>query len=147
MITRFVVLLLLAFCVFDSTCRADDTPPTWYVSPEGNDTWSGRLDSPNAEGTDGPLGTLAQAVGEERGSGPFSGIPFSIGPFSSVDDLGDASSIAGRVVSLSAESSLRFRTAGRDSRIHAEPSTPPPFPADSPSDTTDEESPGATHSD
>lgn len=30
-----------------------------YVSPEGNDAWSGRLPEPNAKRTDGPLKTLA----------------------------------------------------------------------------------------
>ncbi len=33
----------------------------YYVSPEGNDAWSGRLDAPNSAGTDGPLRTLEGA--------------------------------------------------------------------------------------
>lgn len=33
----------------------------YYVSPEGRDDWSGRLEIPNAEGTDGPLRTLEGA--------------------------------------------------------------------------------------
>jgi hypothetical protein len=32
-----------------------------YVSPTGNDVWTGRLDKPNAEGTDGPLASLTGA--------------------------------------------------------------------------------------
>ncbi|MHC4945431.1 MAG: right-handed parallel beta-helix repeat-containing protein [Planctomycetota bacterium] len=32
-----------------------------YISPEGNDAWSGRLDTVNGEGTDGPLATLHAA--------------------------------------------------------------------------------------
>ncbi len=32
-----------------------------YVSPQGNDAWSGGLEAPNAAGTDGPLATLAGA--------------------------------------------------------------------------------------
>lgn len=32
-----------------------------FVSPVGQDTWSGRLAEPNAEGSDGPLATLARA--------------------------------------------------------------------------------------
>lgn len=32
-----------------------------YVSPNGNDHWSGRLAAPNADGTDGPLATLQAA--------------------------------------------------------------------------------------
>ena len=72
MTIRFVLLLVLTCGVINSVCGADDIPPTWYVSPKGNDVWSGRLDSPNAEGTDGPLGTLAQAVVASRkaGAGP-----------------------------------------------------------------------------
>lgn len=33
----------------------------WYVSPDGNDAWSGKLPAPNAEKTDGPLATIAKA--------------------------------------------------------------------------------------
>ena len=32
-----------------------------YVSPDGNDRWSGRLAQPNSERTDGPLATLRGA--------------------------------------------------------------------------------------
>ncbi len=34
---------------------------TLYVSPAGNDEWSGRVESPNAAGTDGPLSSLQRA--------------------------------------------------------------------------------------
>jgi hypothetical protein len=34
---------------------------TWYVAVNGRDTWSGLLPEPNAEGTDGPLGSLVGA--------------------------------------------------------------------------------------
>jgi len=34
---------------------------TFHVAPDGNDAWSGGLESPNAEKTDGPLATLAGA--------------------------------------------------------------------------------------
>ena len=34
---------------------------TLYVSPEGNDTWSGLLQQPNPEGTNGPLASLRGA--------------------------------------------------------------------------------------
>jgi hypothetical protein len=33
----------------------------WFVAPKGNDTWSGKLAEPNAEGTDGPFATLTRA--------------------------------------------------------------------------------------
>lgn len=42
------------------------TAPAWaettfYVSPKGNDAWSGRLAEPNAARTDGPVASLARA--------------------------------------------------------------------------------------
>ncbi len=42
----------------------------FFVSPHGNDAWSGRLPSPNADGTDGPFATFTraqQAVRELKG--------------------------------------------------------------------------------
>ena len=39
------------------------TVPAFYVSPNGNDSWSGSLASPNSIGTDGPFKTLARAEG------------------------------------------------------------------------------------
>ncbi len=36
-------------------------PQTLYVSPCGNDSWSGRLPEPNAAGTDGPVASLVRA--------------------------------------------------------------------------------------
>lgn len=36
-------------------------PRYYYVSPQGNDRWSGTLPAPNVAGTDGPVATLAQA--------------------------------------------------------------------------------------
>jgi uncharacterized protein (TIGR03437 family) len=37
------------------------TSLTLYVSPDGNDLWSGRLAAPNTTGTDGPLATFDRA--------------------------------------------------------------------------------------
>ncbi len=34
---------------------------TFYVAPDGNDSWSGRLPAPNVAGTDGPFATLVRA--------------------------------------------------------------------------------------
>ena len=42
--------------------REEQAPPAdFYVSPEGNDSWSGHLPGPNATGTDGPFATLDRA--------------------------------------------------------------------------------------
>ncbi len=40
---------------------ASEEKTTLYVAPNGNDAWSGGLAAPNADGTDGPLATLAGA--------------------------------------------------------------------------------------
>lgn len=39
---------------------------TWYVSPEGKDTWSGQQAAPNQEGTDGPFATPEAALTASR---------------------------------------------------------------------------------
>ncbi|MEA3208161.1 MAG: hypothetical protein QOE70_1218 [Chthoniobacter sp.] len=43
----------------------------WYVAPNGNDTWSGKLAAPNAGQTDGPFATLGrtrEAIRGEQGA-------------------------------------------------------------------------------
>ena len=49
----------------DTPDRSDRNPlppdATYYVSPAGNDGWSGRLPAPNADRTDGPVLNLARA--------------------------------------------------------------------------------------
>jgi len=47
---------LLALFLCSSAFAAD-----WYVAPNGNDAWSGKLPAPNADATDGPFATLAKA--------------------------------------------------------------------------------------
>ncbi len=42
-----------------SPSTAGDT--VFFVSPKGNDHWSGSLETPNADGTDGPFATLTRA--------------------------------------------------------------------------------------
>jgi len=56
-------LLLAAVCLvaFLAAGAANLYGVTLYVSPDGNDQWSGRLERPNAEKTDGPLASLAAA--------------------------------------------------------------------------------------
>ena len=62
-------LALAAAVVADEPAAAD-----FYVAPGGNDAWSGRLAEPRADGTDGPLATLARArdlVGQSLPSRPL----------------------------------------------------------------------------
>ncbi|MCX7600174.1 MAG: hypothetical protein N2512_15100, partial [Armatimonadetes bacterium] len=40
---------------------AEDTKADFYVAPNGNDDWSGRLAEPSRDGTDGPFESLARA--------------------------------------------------------------------------------------
>ena len=54
--------LTLAFLSLPAVCA----PPTWYVSPKGNDAWSGALPEPNADRTDGPKATLVAARDTSR---------------------------------------------------------------------------------
>ena len=42
------------------------TAADFYVAPNGNDAWSGKLQQPNAGRTDGPLATLQRARDEVR---------------------------------------------------------------------------------
>ena len=46
-----------------------------YVSPAGNDNWSGKLPEPNAAKTDGPLATLHRARDELRKLKAGGGLP------------------------------------------------------------------------
>ena len=50
------------------------SPLTLYVSPNGNDAWSGRLAAPNAAKTDGPLASIAgarDAIRRLKAAGPL----------------------------------------------------------------------------
>jgi hypothetical protein len=55
--TAIATLLTLVVC----SCSAGES--TYYVAPNGNDAWSGKLAEPNKDGTDGPFKTLSKAVG------------------------------------------------------------------------------------
>jgi len=75
---RHVRLLALCACLFSiigacAVSAAADSGATLHVSPKGKDAWSGRLKTPNAEATDGPLASLAgaqAAVRRLRRAGP-----------------------------------------------------------------------------
>ncbi len=51
------LLLLLALATAQSAFPA----PSLYIAPNGNDAWSGLLEAPNADGSDGPFATLERA--------------------------------------------------------------------------------------
>jgi len=53
-----VIIYLLAVLGFE---EREATGLVFYVSPQGDDTWSGKLPSQSARGTDGPFATLERA--------------------------------------------------------------------------------------
>ncbi|MCC6698686.1 MAG: right-handed parallel beta-helix repeat-containing protein [Candidatus Hydrogenedentes bacterium] len=60
--------------VFVCAVVASAEPAHLFVAPNGNDAWTGSLDAPNAEGTDGPLASLTgarDALRKLRATGPL----------------------------------------------------------------------------
>jgi len=49
-----------------ATANAQDAAGDFFVAPDGNDAWSGRLPKPNAEGTDGPFASVPAAQAAVR---------------------------------------------------------------------------------
>ncbi len=64
-------LVLVAALVL---CPQEVVAMTFYVAPDGNDAWSGRIERPNADKTDGPLASLEgarDAVRRLKAQGPL----------------------------------------------------------------------------
>ncbi|NOZ56229.1 MAG: right-handed parallel beta-helix repeat-containing protein [Calditrichaeota bacterium] len=59
----FALAAMLSFVAFLalSCSTANRQPQRFYVSPDGNDQWSGKLSRPNSSRTDGPFATLERA--------------------------------------------------------------------------------------
>jgi len=75
--SRLILWVVLAI-QFSLAAHAAET--IFYVSPAGNDAWTGRLASPNAAKTDGPFVTLPRArdaVRDLKAKGPLTG-PVSV---------------------------------------------------------------------
>ena len=80
--------LLMASCATQETrlnssidvfYHLENPPRKLYVAPNGNDSWSGTLPVPNAQGNDGPFKTLQRAKEDikreiQENSRPFSGV-------------------------------------------------------------------------
>src|SRR5262245_44797612 len=64
--TQFYLIGLIAVaCTWSNLVCAESATSEqkldFYISPHGDDNWSGRLPEPNSARTDGPLATLDQA--------------------------------------------------------------------------------------
>ncbi len=64
--TRILIAVLLTF---SATVACAGAKTAWFVSPRGNDAWSGRVAAPAADGADGPLASLHKAVELSRAQG------------------------------------------------------------------------------
>lgn len=60
MASRLLFALILC-CSFIVPSFASAKETAFYVSPDGNDSWSGKLSAPNSAGSDGPFATLERA--------------------------------------------------------------------------------------
>ena len=69
---RPVIAVLLTLCLVTlSSCgTGEKVEADFFVSPLGNDTWSGTLAEPAPDGSDGPFETLARARDAVRGKLP-----------------------------------------------------------------------------
>ncbi|HUT92195.1 MAG TPA: right-handed parallel beta-helix repeat-containing protein [Thermoguttaceae bacterium] len=68
------LLVVVGLFLFVSTAGGAE-PARLFVSPRGNDHWSGKLAEPNAAGSDGPLATLQRARDEIRKVKAAGGLP------------------------------------------------------------------------
>lgn len=57
---KHLLIAILALATA-TACRAAETQADFFVSVRGSDTWSGTLDKPNAQRTDGPFASLKRA--------------------------------------------------------------------------------------
>jgi len=64
LLTMAGVVAVLVLSMKDVRCGNNAKEVVLYVSPSGNDSWSGRLPSPNKKKTDGPFATLQRALNE-----------------------------------------------------------------------------------
>ena len=69
---RYSRVAVLFFCVLfinsfgKPPLTASDVKTDFYVATNGNDSWSGKLDSPNSSNSDGPFATIERARDEIR---------------------------------------------------------------------------------
>ena len=75
---RFVMIFLVAGWTAPSSVRSHEAP--YFLSPQGNDGWSGTRPVPSADKKDGPFATLARAQQAVRHFKPNAkpGLPITV---------------------------------------------------------------------
>ncbi|MEO9592854.1 right-handed parallel beta-helix repeat-containing protein [Rhodopirellula bahusiensis] len=63
-------VIVLAVSITVGVSHAAEPTADFYVSPAGDDDWSGKITQPNGTGTDGPFATLQRARDAVRDSAP-----------------------------------------------------------------------------
>jgi parallel beta-helix repeat protein len=93
----FVAAICLAFGshLMGHPASAEVSGRVFYVSPNGNDAWSGQLANPSSNGSDGPFATIQRAINAMR-----------------ADGSGDAVIIEGGTYHLTQPISLRAHDSG-----------------------------------
>lgn len=108
-------LTVLALILAGSLRQAHATE--WYVSTEGNDSWSGRLPTPNKKRTDGPFVSLLRAREALRRAAPPKSVRIRAGayelPEGFVLDLEDSGTAENPVVWSAHEREMPRLIGGR----------------------------------
>jgi hypothetical protein len=59
--TNYIVILMLLGFLVGVSCTPEKNDIQLYIAPNGNDAWTGTIQEPNADNTDGPLASLIAA--------------------------------------------------------------------------------------
>ncbi len=60
------IIVLVVWLIVNHPVDSVQAETVLFVSPQGNDNWSGRVAAPAEDGSDGPLATLHKAVKSSR---------------------------------------------------------------------------------
>jgi parallel beta-helix repeat protein len=84
-----------------------DSGPAYYTSPQGRDTWTGKLATPNATLTDGPVATLGKAVELARADATIDTIVMREGTYK----------LPGKITLQAADSGIKIKGYGDESPV------------------------------
>jgi parallel beta-helix repeat protein len=87
--------------------QPDAPVSAYYASPQGKDTWSGKLAAPNASGTDGPVASLGKAAQLARDDATVDTVILRGGTYS----------LPGKVTLQAADSGLKVKAYGDETPV------------------------------